>query len=154
MAVKRKARSKSLPIARVRQRVDKFRDVWSEWTPAVLSLLRIASGLLIMHFGSAKILKFPHNPSYDGLQPFSLIWFAGMIELIFGALLTAGFLTRWAAFVLSGLMAFAYFIAHAPRNFIPMFNNGSLAALFCFVFFYIAFAGAGPWSVDAALKRR
>ena len=83
------------------------------------------------------------------LPVFGLIWFAGFLELVFGSLLTVGLFTRVAAFVLSGEMAFAYFIGHAPRHFIPLLNNGNLAVLYCFVFFYLAFAGSGPWSVDA-----
>jgi putative oxidoreductase len=140
--------------SKVRQRVEKFRDVWAEWTPTVLSLLRIMTALLLLQHGMSKILKFPHNPNYDNLQIFSLIWFAGMLELIFGSLVAVGLFTRCAAFVLSGEMAFAYFMGHFPRHFIPILNNGNLAILYCFVFFYIAFAGPGPWSIDAAMKRR
>jgi putative oxidoreductase len=120
----------------------------------VLSLLRIMTALLLLQHGMSKILKFPHNPNYDNLQIFSLIWFAGMLELIFGSLVAVGLFTRCAAFVLSGEMAFAYFMGHFPRHFIPILNNGNLAILYCFVFFYIAFAGPGPWSIDAAMKRR
>jgi putative oxidoreductase len=139
--------------AKMRQRVEKFTDFWTSWTPSVLSLLRVMSALLILQHGCSKILGFPHNPNYDNLKAFSLIWFAGMLELVFGTLVGIGLFTRVAAFVLSGEMAFAYFIGHFPRGFLPIVNAGNLAALYCFVFFYIAFAGAGPWSVDTAMKR-
>ena len=109
---------------------------------------------MVLQHGMAKIIGFPHNPRYDGLQLFSLIWFAGFLELIFGSLLAVGLFTRIAAFVLSGEMAFAYFISHAPRAFLPIVNAGNLAVLYCFVFFYLAFAGPGPWSLDAMLQRR
>lgn len=134
-------------------KVEKFVDFWTGWTPIVLSLLRMVSALLVLQHGTSKILKFPHNPNYDNLKIFSLIWFAGALELVFGSMLAAGFFTRFAAFVLSGEMAFAYFLSHAPRSFLPIVNNGNLAVLYCFVFFYLAFAGPGPWSIDAMRPR-
>ena len=138
----------------MRKKIEKFTHSWSNWTPHVLSLLRIMSALLVLQHGTAKILKFPYNPNYDNLPIFGLIWFAGMLELVFGSLLAVGLFTRVAAFVLSGEMAFAYFIGHAPRHFVPILNNGNLAVLYCFVFFYLAFAGPGPWSVDAMKSSR
>lgn len=84
----------------------------------------------------------------------SLSWIAGAIELVCGAALVLGFQTRAAAFLSSGLMAFAYWIAHAPRDFFPVNNGGDAAILYCFVFLYIVFAGPGPWSVDAAFQRK
>src|SRR5436190_7123656 len=93
----------------MKEKIEKFSDFWSSWTPIVLSLLRIMSALVLLQHGMSKILKFPHNPNYDNLKIFSLIWFAGMLELVFGSLLTLGLFTRVAAFVLSGEMAFAYF---------------------------------------------
>ena len=83
-----------------------------------------------------------------------MYWFAGAIELVGGALLTVGLFTRCAAIVMSGEMAFAYFLSHAPHGFFPILNRGDSAILYCFVFFYIAFAGAGPWSLDALLRKR
>ena len=83
----------------------------------------------------------------------SLYWWAGMIEIVGGVLLLVGLFTRPVAFILSGELAFAYFIGHAPRSFFPLVNNGEAAVLFCFVFLYLAFAGGGPWSVDARLRR-
>jgi putative oxidoreductase len=85
---------------------------------------------------------------------FSLHWFAGGIELVGGALLTVGLLSRPAAFIMSGEMASAYFLSHAPRGFFPILNRGDAAILFCFIFLYIAFAGPGPWSLDAMLGRK
>ena len=137
----------------MRKKIEKFNDAWTVWTPTVLSLLRVMAALLVLQHGMAKNIGFPHNPRYDGLQWFSLIWFAGFLELVFGSLLAVGLFTRLAAFVLSGEMAFAYFISHAPRAFLPIVNAGNLAVLYCFVFFYLAFAGPGPWSLDAMIKK-
>lgn len=138
----------------MRKRIEQLNDAWTAWTPTVLSILRIMAALLILQHGMAKIIGFPYNPRYDGLQWFSLIWFAGMLELIFGSLLAVGLFTRIAAFILSGEMAAAYFMSHAPRAFLPIVNAGELAALYCFVFFFLAFAGPGPWSIDAMMKER
>ena len=126
------------------------------WTPRVLSLLRIVSAFLFMQHGGQKLLGFP-APQRHAFDLLSLSGVAGVLEL-FGAAngpfeVTLEF-TRPAAFLLSGLMAFAYFIAHAPRNFWPLINHGELAALFCFVFLYLAFAGGGSWSLDRLLTRR
>lgn len=126
----------------------------SAWSPRVLSLLRIMAGLLILQYGCAKILGFPEWEYAKSIEPFTLFWFAGMIELVGGALVALGLLTRPAAFILSGEMAFAYFIAHAPGSFFPLLNMGNEAVLFCFVFLYLAFAGGGPWSVDAVRSPR
>ncbi len=94
------------------------------------------------------------HPADGELPAFSLSWIAGIIELIGGVLLVIGLFTRPVAFLASGMTAFAYFIAHAPRGFYPIANAGELAVLYCFVFLYIAAAGAGPWSFDAILKRK
>lgn len=132
----------------------KFEETWASYTPYVLSLLRIISGLLILQHGMGKHLKFPYVASYDGIATFSLPWFAGVFELVLGALVLLGLFTRPAAFILSGTMAFAYFIGHAPRGFFPILNNGNLAILYCFVFFYLSFAGGGPLSLDAILRKK
>ncbi len=124
-------------------------ELCASWAPRLLSVLRIMSGLLFMQHGTAKLLGIPQMETFAKLQPFSLSWFAGVFELVGGALLVIGLFTRPVAFVLSGLMAFAYFIAHAPRGFYPIVNAGELAALYCFVFLYLAAAGGGAWSVDA-----
>ena len=84
---------------------------------------------------------------------FSLYWFAGGIELLFGTLLLVGLFSRFAAFILSGHLAFAYFIGHAPRGFFPLTNNGEPAVLFCFIFLVLAFTGGGPISIDGMRKR-
>jgi putative oxidoreductase len=120
----------------------------------LLSVFRIMAGLLVLQYGTAKIIRFP------AVQIFANVavgqwpaWYAGVIELICGTLLVIGLFSRISAFVLSGLMAFAYFIGHAPRGmFSPLANNGTLAILFCFTFLYLAAAGPGPWSADAAVR--
>ncbi|MGD9925304.1 MAG: DoxX family protein [Pseudorhodoplanes sp.] len=128
-------------------------NLCATWAPRLLSILRIMSGLLFMQHGTAKLLGIPQMAMFAKLQPYSLSWVAGVLELVGGALLVIGLFTRPVAFVLSGLMAFAYFIAHAPRGFYPIVNAGELAALYCFVFLYLAAAGGGAWSVDA-LRRK
>jgi putative oxidoreductase len=128
-------------------------DTMAAWTPRALSVLRIITGLLIIQHGMGKLLGFPAFPAYANVQPMSMIGAAGFIELIGGALLILGLFTRCAAFVLSGEMAFAYFIAHAPKDFHPLVNGGTLAILYCFTCLYLASAGGGPWSLDAAMKR-
>ena len=124
------------------------------WAPRVLSLLRIMTGLLLLQFGMAKHLGFPIFEYLNKVQPYSLPWTAGLLELVGGALLLIGLCTRPVAFVLSGLMAFAYFLGHAPKGFYPLTNGGSLAVLFCFVLLYFACAGGGAWSVDALLRKK
>ena len=119
------------------------------YAPRALSVLRIITGLLIIQHGMGKILGFPAFPAYANVQPLSLIGAAGFIELIGGALLIVGLCTRPIAFVLAGEMAFAYFIAHFPKDFHPLINGGTLAALYCFTCLYLSTAGAGPWSIDA-----
>src|SRR5436305_170762 len=129
-------------------------ETLAAWTPRALSVLRIIAGLLIIQHGMAKIIGFPVFPAYATVQPLSLIGAAGFIELIGGALLILGLWTQPVAFVLSGEMAFAYFISHFPRGFHPLVNGGTLAILFCFACLYLTFAGGGPWSVDAMLRKR
>jgi len=121
--------------------------------PYVLSILRIVVALLFFEHGLAKMLGFPPTTA---LPPalFSLSWFSGAIEFVGGGLLLIGLFTRTTAFVVSGEMAFAYFISHAPHSFFPILNRGDAAILYCFTFFYIAFAGGGPWSLDAKLSGR
>lgn len=117
------------------------------WAPRMLSVLRIITALLFLAHGSQKLLGFPAS---DGMpDAFTMGWIAGVLELFGGALLVLGLFTRPVAFVLSGQMAVAYFIAHAPQSFYPALNGGDAAILFCFVFLYLVFAGPGPWSVDA-----
>ncbi|WP_160009096.1 DoxX family protein [Rhizobium sp. 18055] len=120
--------------------------------PHLLSLLRIVSSLVLFSFGTQKILHFPAAERVP--EAGSLPWIAGLFELILGFLVLIGFQTRIAAFILSGVMAFAYFISHAPRSFYPAQNGGVAAILFCFLFLYFVAAGAGPFSVDAWMKRK
>jgi putative oxidoreductase len=123
------------------------------WAPRVRSLLRIFSGLLFLEHGLMKLVSFP-APLPGGMHaPMgSMIWFAGVIETVGGALVALGLLTRPAAFIMSGEMAFAYFMVHAQHGMYPSLNGGDAAILFCFVFLYLAAAGPGPWSVDAAMS--
>ena len=115
----------------------------------LLSVLRIVvAGLFVQH-GTAKLFHIPHIAQFDGVQLMSLAGAAGVIEIVFGLLLLIGLFTRLSAFILSGEMAFAYFIAHAPRGPLPILNQGELAAVYCWVFLYFAAAGGGLWSVDA-----
>ena len=128
-------------------------DTLAAWTPRALSVLRIVTGLLIVQHGMAKIIGFPAVAAFAKLQPLSLVGAAGFIELIGGALLILGLWTQPVAFILSGEMAFAYFISHFPKGFHPLINGGTLAALYCFTCLYLSTAGAGPWSVDASMKK-
>lgn len=125
-----------------------------QWRPVMLSVLRIIAGLELMQHGTAKWLGFPAVPQFANTTAASLSGVAGLLELVIGALFVIGLFTRPAAFLLSGLMAAAYFIAHAPKGFFPILNGGELAALYCFVFLYFVFAGPGPLSADALLSRQ
>jgi putative oxidoreductase len=118
------------------------------WAPRMLSVLRIMSALLFIAHGSQKLLGFPASER-GTVALFSFYGFAGFLELFGGILLAIGLFTRPVAFLLSGMMAVAYFMAHAPKSFFPVNNGGDAAILFCFVFFYLFTAGPGPWSVDA-----
>lgn len=120
----------------------------SAWAPRVLSILRIAAGLLILQHGTTKLLGFPAS-QMSGIPVGSMPGIAGVIELVGGILVVIGLFTRPAAFILSGMTAVAYWYVHAPQGFYPLLNGGELAALYSFVFLYLAFAGPGPWSVDA-----
>ncbi len=125
------------------------------FSPQLLSALRIISGLLFVAHGTTKLFGFPATEMFaQAPEQFTLIWFAGAIELVGGALIAIGLLTRPAAFISSGTMAFAYFIAHAPQATFPVQNGGDAAILFCFVFLYIAAAGPGPLSVDALIGKK
>ena len=123
------------------------------WSPRVRSILRIVVGLLFLAHGTQKLLGFPAGEMGQP-EMMTLPWIAGLIELVAGALLTAGLFTRAAAFIASGEMAFAYWMAHAPQSPWPVNNGGDAAILYCFVFLYLVFAGPGPWSLDAPLSRR
>lgn len=124
---------------------------FATWTPRAQGLLRIVTGYLFLTHGTAKLLGMPHVAMFDNLQLVSLIGLAGILELVGGALILIGLFTRPVAFILSGEMAFAYFLGHASRGnpLVPMLNQGELAVLYCFVFLFFAAAGAGAWSADA-----
>lgn len=122
-----------------------FMKPFGEHTYAVL---RIVTGLLFWEHGAQKLFGFPS--AIQGQLPFHIAYVAGPIELIGGLLVMLGLFTRWAAFLCSGLMAFAYWMAHGPRSLFPILNQGELAILYCFVFLYISSRGAGIWSVDGA----
>ncbi|WP_026607610.1 DoxX family protein [Methylocapsa acidiphila] len=115
--------------------------------PRLLSVLRIVSALLLLQHATAKLFGFPHVASFEGLKLLSLLGVAGILELVGGVLLLLGAFTRPVAFILSGQMAFAYFLAHAGRGFFPALNQGEPAVLFCFIFLYLAAAGGGAWSL-------
>ena len=129
--------------------IDRLETVWA---PRVLSILRIVVALLFFEHGTSKLLGFPPS-DHSGPEFLSLSWIAGALELVGGALLILGLFTRPVAFILSGEMAIAYWMAHAPKSAFPLANGGDAAILFCFVFLYLAFAGGGPWSLDALQRR-
>jgi len=122
------------------------------YRPQLLSVLRIITGLLLFQYGVAKLFKFPVLPYFANIPP--LIVAAGTLELVLGALLILGLFTRLSAFILSGEMAFAYFMGHMFKTgepvWHPLNNGGTGAILFCFTCLYLASAGAGPWSIDAS----
>jgi len=130
-----------------------FDALATSWAPRLLSIMRIMSGLLLLQHGTTKILKFPAMPAFANVEIASLLGVAGILELVGGVLLIIGLLTRPTAFILSGFTAVAYFMVHAPKSFYPILNGGELAALYCFVFLYLAAAGPGPWSIDASRKK-
>jgi putative oxidoreductase len=132
----------------------KLDELCAAWAPRLLSVLRIVTALVILQFGLTKLFGFPYFEGLSNQPAFSLYWVTALIELVFGTLVLIGLFTRFAAFILSGEMAFAYFIEHAPQNFFPLLNEGNLAVMFCFVFLYLAAAGGGPWSVDALLTKK
>jgi putative oxidoreductase len=116
-------------------------------SPRLLSVLRIMTGLLFMQHGTAKYLGFPAMDMFASLDTLTAV--SGALELFGGALIDIGLFTRPVAFILSGKMAVAYFMAHAGQSFFPLVNQGELAVLYCFVFLYLAAAGGGVWSLDA-----
>ena len=126
-------------------------DRLTTWAPRMLSVLRIMAALLFLEHGTQKLLGFPATESQPAL--FSLFGLQGIIELVGGVLLALGLFTRPVAFILSGNMAVAYFMAHAPQSFFPVNNGGDASILYCFVFLYFVFAGGGAWSVDASRGR-
>jgi putative oxidoreductase len=125
----------------------------SIWAPRLLSILRIVAALIFFEHGTQKLLGFPLSER-AAPELLSLSGIAGILELVGGALLVLGLFTRPVAFILSGEMAVAYWMAHAPQSFFPVNNGGDAAILYCFVFLYLFAAGGGPWSLDAWLRNK
>jgi putative oxidoreductase len=122
-----------------------FAQIAARWQPQALGLLRIVTALLLLQHGTAKLFGFPHVAMFNDLRLLSLLGLAGVLELAGGILLLFGIYTRLVAFILSGEMAAAYFIAHAQKSFFPILNQGELAVLYCFVLLYLATAGGGAF---------
>ncbi len=125
-------------------------DRLSAYSPQALAVLRIMTGLLFLEHGTQKMFNFPPptTPAPAGMDTIMLV--TSVFEVVGGLLIVVGFLTRPVAFILSGMMAVAYFMAHAPQNFFPVNNMGDAAILFCFIFLYLFFAGPGAWSIDTS----
>ncbi len=126
-----------------------WNELGTAWSPRLLALLRIVTALLFMEHGAQKLLGFPPS-GHPGPGLFTLLWFAGVLELFGGFLVLIGWFTRPVAFLLSGEMAVAYWMVHAPKSIFPALNGGDAAILFCFIFLYLAAAGPGAFSVDGA----
>ena len=126
-------------------------DTISRYSPYVFAILRIVVGLLLAMHGSQKLLGFPGDK--PAVELVGLMGVAGLIELVGGLLIAVGLLTRIAAFLCSGTMAVAYFMAHAPQHALPIINQGELAVVYCFVFLYIWAHGPGIWSIDGLIRR-
>lgn len=134
-----------------------FDNIAAKYQPIALSLFRFITGLLLFQYGVAKIFKFPVLPYFANIPP--LITTAGTLELVLGALLMIGLFTRIVAFILSGEMAFAYFLGHMFKKpeepvLLPLLNGGTAAILFCFACLYLATAGGGSVSADAAMGKK
>ena len=127
---------------------------YAKWTPRLLSVLRVVVGFLFLWHGTQKLFGFPPpaQPMSGSLPPMMLA--AGGLEFFGGLLILLGLFTRPVAFILSGMMAVAYFMAHAPQGLLPLQNRGELAALYCFVFLFLAIAGGGAWNLDSLWRRR
>src|SRR5271169_3478093 len=129
------------------------KEFYAAWTPRVLGITRIVIGFLYLQHGTAKLFGLPHIAMFDSVTLFSLLGFAGVLELVGGLLILVGLFTRPTAFILSGEMAVAYFMAHAPHGFLPILNQGELAVVYCFVFLYLSVAGGGAYSLDGVRKK-
>ena len=121
------------------------------WAPQMLSVLRIVAALLFLQYGLSKYFGYPAKPPAN-FSMMSLLGLAGAIELAGSLLLLVGLWSRWAAFIMSGKIAVAYFMRRTPNGFFPQVNGGGLEVLFCFVFLFLFFAGPGPWSADAVRR--
>jgi len=127
---------------------------YASWTPRLLSVLRIVAAFLFIAHGAQKLFGFLAPPGMPSFPPYSQMWIGGVLEFFGGLLLLLGLFTRPVAFILSGMMAVAYFQMHAPGGFWPLQNKGELAVLYCFVFLFLSVAGGGVWSLDRLLRRR
>ena len=125
----------------------------SRWQPQALAILRIITGLLFMAHGLVKVFGWPEGAEPGQQQLATLMGVGGVLELVGGALIVIGLFTRPTAFVLSGMMAVAYWMFHAPSNFLPILNGGDAAILFCFIFLYFVTSGPGAWSLDGARRK-
>lgn len=130
-----------------------MKEFLTNWSPRILSVLRIVTGFLFLWHGSQKLFNFPPRPPGADVPPFAFLIFAGSLEFFGGLLIILGLFTRPVAFILSGMMAVGYFTVHAPRGFLPLVNGGEPAVLYCFVFLYLVFAGAGEWSLDRMIAK-
>jgi putative oxidoreductase len=130
--------------------MDNLNTFYATWGPRLLSVLRIVAALLIMQHGAQKLFGFPSGSTVPLM---SMMGLAGILEFFGGLLLLVGLFTRPVAFILSGLLAAAYFMVHAPQGFWPVLNKGELAVLYSFVFLYLAVAGGGSWSIDYCWRR-
>ena len=135
--------------------MDAIDKALAKFQPMALSLFRFITGLLLFQYGIAKLFKYPPVPMFAKVELMSLYGAAGTLELVLGGLLMIGLFTRLSAFILSGEMAFAYFMGHMFKDaakpvFLPLLNGGTAAILFCFACLYLATAGGGPLSVDAS----
>jgi putative oxidoreductase len=128
--------------------------VIGRFSPQAFAILRIVTGLLFACHGTQKLFGWPPAAGGGGGSLPPLLVGAGIIEVAGGLLIAVGFLTGWVAFICSGEMAAAYFMAHFPHGFIPLVNQGELAVLYCFLFLFIAAHGAGIWSIDSMIRRR
>lgn len=129
-----------------------FDSIHTAWRPHVLSVLRIITGFLFVAHGTQKLFDYPSS-GHGVVELNSFMGFAGALEFVGGLLILFGLFTRLTAFILSGMMAVAYFMSHAPGGFLPLVNKGELAVLYCFVFLYMAIAGGGSLSLDALLRK-
>jgi putative oxidoreductase len=124
-------------------------ELQTVWASRLLGILRIVAAILFIEHGTQKLIGFP-PPTHGMPEMFTLLWVAGVLETFGGFLILIGLFTRPVAFLLSGQMAVAYWMAHAPQNLYPAINGGDAAILFCFLFLYLVAAGPGSFSVDGA----
>lgn len=131
-------------------------EALTAWAPRLLSVLRIVAAFMFVLSGTSKLFAFPQGMPPDGgtAQAFTQVWLGGVLEVLGGGLMLVGLFTRPVAFVLSGMMAVAYFQFHAPGSVWPTVNGGVAAALYCFVWLYFVAAGGGPWGLDATWRAR